>query len=357
VKTVNRQYPLPHKDHVVLEDLERIRATFGMIDADIVETEEKINDTIYIVSDLENRAVHAATAVDKSEIQNIAPSRYLKTTDDGTGFECVEGGGDEGGKTGQNSIKKSDENYDTGWSDLLEVSKKGMTVQQNSETARSNWICIFTDESEIENSEQLPKSDLVNHQIIESVFAERNESFILTDEIEQIVEELPIATRQNYGLVKIGDGINDDSGKISLDEIGFASKENFGLVRIGSGIDEYNATIAVQPIGVASAATFGVVKLGEDFALNANGTMEIAKNGDDEMVIYDLAKTKIVHNGIVDLEENIAIYRAFLNEDLQFSFQMAFEPEADFSFWLEIISDGEHLIDFADQLSPNSASC
>jgi hypothetical protein len=79
--------------------------------------------------------------------------------------------------------------------------------------------------------------------------------------------------------------------------------------------------------------------------------MEIAKNGDEDMVIYDLAKMKIVQNGIVDLEENVAIYRAFLNEDLQFSFYMAFEPEADFSFWLEIISDGEHLIDFAEEIS------
>jgi hypothetical protein len=314
-----------------------------MMDADIVETEDKIDDTIYIVSDLEERAVHTSSVVENSEIQNIGPNRYLKTTDDGTGFECVDGGGDEGGKTGQNSIKKSDENYDTSWGNLLEVSKKGMTAQQNTESSKSNLICIFTDESEIENSEQLPRADLVDQQIIADVFAENNESFILTDEIEQIVEELPIATRKNYGLIKIGDGINDDGGKISVDEIGFASKENFGLVKIGSGVSDNDGEISVQPIGIASASAFGVVKLGADFSLNANGAMEIAKNGDEEMVIYDLAKTKIVHNGIVDLEENIAIYRAFLNEDLQFSFHMTFEPEADFSFWLEIISDGEHL--------------
>jgi hypothetical protein len=70
------------------------------------------------------------------------------------------------------------------------------------------------------------------------------------------------------------------------------------------------------------------------------------------MVIYDLAKMKIVNNGIVDLEENIAIYRAFLNEDLQFSFNIGFEPESDFSFWLEIISDGLHLVSFNDALRP-----
>jgi hypothetical protein len=351
VNTVNRQYPLPHKDHVVLDDLERIRATFGMIDADLVETEEKVDDTIYIVSDLENRAVHASAAIENSEIQNIAPSRYLKTTDDGTGFECVEGGGDEGGKIDQNSIKKSDKNYDTGWGNLFDVSKKGMTIQQNAEASMSNQTHMYMDAAEIENAEQLPKADLVNQQITDDVFAENNESFILRDEIEQIIgSNVTLATRKNYGFVKIGDGINDDGEKISVDEIGFASKENFGLVKIGDGIGENNEAIAVQPIGVASATTFGVVKLGADFALNTNDEMEVVKTGDEEMVIYDLAKMKIVSNGIVNLEENIAIYRAFLNEDLQFSFYMAFEPQADFSFWLEIISDGEHLIDFAEEI-------
>jgi hypothetical protein len=353
VNTVNRQYPLPNKNNVVLDDLEKIRTTFTMIDADVIETEGKIGDTIYKVSDLENRAVHVATAVENSEIQNIAPSRYLKTTDDGTGFECVEGGGDEGGKTGQNSIKKSNDNYDTGWGNLLEVSKNGMTVQQNAESSKSNQTHVYSSDAEIENAEQLPRADLVNQQITENAFAENNESFILKHSVEQVSEEIEIATRKNYGFAKIGDGIEIIDGKITGSSVTLASKENFGLIKIGDGIDEDEAIIAVQPIEIASATIFGVIKLGSDFSLNANGAMEIAKNGDEEMVIYDLAKTKIVSNGIVDLEENIAIYRAFLNEDLQFSFHMTFEPEADFSFWLEIISDGEHLIDFVDQLSTN----
>jgi hypothetical protein len=351
VQTVNRQYPLPNKNNVVLDDLERICTAFEKIDADVADTENKIYETAETVTDLKNRAMHAATAVENSEIQNIAPNRYLKTTDDGTGFECVDGGGDEGGKVGQNSIKKSDDNYDTIWGNIPEVSKNGMTVQQNSEASKSNQTHIYTDDAEIENAEQFPRTDLINQQITENVFAESNESFILNDEIEQITEEVQIATRKNYGLVMIGDGFNDNKGKISVDGIGFASKENFGLVKIGSGINENNAVIDVQPVAHASVTVFGVVKLGADFSLNTNGAMEIAKNGDEEMVIYDLAKMKIVSNGIVDLEENIAIYRAFLNEDLQFSFNLGFEPQVDFSFWLEIISDGEHLIDFTDQLN------
>jgi hypothetical protein len=349
VQTENRQ--LPNKNNVVLEDIERICTAFEKIDADVVETGNKIDETAETVSDLENRAVHVADVIENSEIQNIAPSRYLKTTDDGNSFECVEGGGDEGGKTGQNSIKKSDDNYDTGWSDLLEVSKTGMTIQQNAEITKPNQTHIYMSAAEIENAEQLPCADLVNQQITENVFAENNESFIIGDNIEQITEELQIATRKNYGLVMIGDGFNKNGGKISVDEIGFASKENSGLVKIGSGIDENDAVIDVQPVAHASATVFGVVKLSADFLLNANGAMEVIKSGDEEMVIYDLAKMKIVSNGIVDLEEHIAIYRIFLNEDLQFSFNLGFEPQADFSFILEIISDGEHVIDFTEELS------
>jgi hypothetical protein len=351
VQTANRQYQLPNKNNVVLDDLERMRTTFTMIDEDVVEIENQMSETAETVSDLENRAVHVSSAVENSEIQNIAPNRYLKTTDDGTGFECVEGGGDKGGKTGQNSVKKSKENYDTAWGDLREVSKKGMTVQQNAENAKPNSTHMYISDAEIENSEQLPRADLVNQQITSDVFAENNESFILADGIEQILEEIPIATNLNYGFVKVGYGINDSGGKISIDEIGFASKENFGLVKIGNDIEENDGTIDVQPIEIASATAFGVVKLGEDFSLNASNEIKIAKKGDKEMVIYDLAKIKIVHNGVIDLEEKIAIYRAFLNEDLQFSFNIGFEPESDFSFWLEIISDGEHLIDFTEKIT------
>jgi hypothetical protein len=352
VQTVNRQYPLPHKDNVVLEDLERLRATFGMIDADVVELENKVDETSDTVSDLENRAVHAPYVVENSEIQNIAPNRYLKTADEGTGFECVDGGGDEGGRTGQNSIKKSDENYDTTWGDLLEVSKKGMTVQQNADFSQSNETHIFASETdETGEASRFPHADLVNRQITENVFAENNESFILADGVEQIVEEIPIATNLNYGFVKVGDNIKNINGKISVEKQGVTSKINFGLMKIGDGIGENDGEISAQPTEAATMSTFGVVKLGEDFSLNANGEIEVAEIGDEEMVIYDLAKMKIVYNGIVDLEENIAIYRAFLNEDLQFSFNVGFVPESDFSFWLEIISDGEHVIDFAEEIA------
>jgi hypothetical protein len=274
---------------------------------------------------------------------------YLKTTDDGTGFECVEGGGDEGGKVGQNSIKKSDDNYDIGWGDLREVSKKGMAIQQNSESAKPNQTHIYTDAVEIENAEQFSRADLTNQQITESVFTESNESFILKNSVEQITEEIPIATNLNYGFVKIGENINNNGGKISIEVQGLTSKVNFGLTKIGSGLDDNDGVMSKEPVENASTTTFGMVKLGKDFVINKDGATEVVK-GDNEMVIYDLAKKKIVSNGIVDLEENTGIYRTFLNEDLQFSFNIGFEPESDFSFILEIISDGSHLIDFVEEI-------
>jgi hypothetical protein len=352
VNTVNRQYPLPHKNNVVLDDLEGIRTAFTKIDADIVETKNKIDDTTYVVSDLKNRVVHTSVAVENSEIQNIAPNRYLITNENG--FECVEGGGDKGGKTSQVSIKRSDDNFDTIWGNILEVSTRGMTIQQNAEFSRSNETHIFANKTDkTGEASRFPRADLVNQQITSDAFSENNESYILRDSIEQIIgSDIMLATRENFGFIKIGDGIiSDNDGEISADGYGLASKTEFGLVKIGSNIEVHEGEINwFGEVFVASTTTFGVVKLGADFAINENGATEVVKNGDDEMVIYDLTKMKIVSNGIVDLEENIAIYRAFLNEDLVFSINIDFDPASDFSFWLEIISDGEHIVSFTNSV-------
>ncbi|GHU13944.1 hypothetical protein FACS189449_09950 [Alphaproteobacteria bacterium] len=358
--TTNRQYSLPHKDHVVLDDLEKIRAAFEMIDDDVSKTEEKIDDTIYIVSNLENRVVRAPAVVENSEIQNITPNRYVKITDDGNGFECVEGGGESGGKAGQCSIKKSEDNYDTIWGNILEVSPKGMTVYQNSGVCQSNETHIFADEiDETGEAALFPRADMVNQQIVEDTLAESNESFVLKNSIEQANEsqdETVAASRYNYGFVKIGDGITDNGGEISADGYGFASKENYGLIKIGDGISNNDEEISIPTIEMASNSTFGVTKLGVDFSLNTNGEMEVIETISGEPVIYKLAKMKIIHNGIVDLEENIAVYRTFLNEDLQFSFNVGFEPQDDFSFILEIISDAEHMVSFDVMTLPSAFS-
>jgi hypothetical protein len=59
VQTANRQYPLPNKNNVVLDDLERICTAFTKIDDDdVVDLEDKVGETSDTVLDLENRAVH-----------------------------------------------------------------------------------------------------------------------------------------------------------------------------------------------------------------------------------------------------------------------------------------------------------
>ena len=162
--TQNRYYRLPNKNHDVVDDINDLRSTFVMIDDDVKNTEEKIEALSETVSDLENRSVHLPYAVENSEIQNISANRYLVVNSDGDGFECLDGGGDVGGKLGQCSIKKTNENFDTAWGNILDVSKNGMTIQENSETSRANETHIYADVTEIENDKQLPKIELTNCQ-------------------------------------------------------------------------------------------------------------------------------------------------------------------------------------------------
>lgn len=46
----------------------------------------------------------------------------------------------------------------------------------------------------------------------------------------------------------------------------------------------------------------------------------------------------------MELEENIVVYQAFLNEDILFSVIICLKSHDDFSFILEIISEGEHIV-------------
>ena len=51
--TPNRHYPLPNKNHDVVDDICDLRSTFAMIDGDVTNTEEKIEELSETVSDLE----------------------------------------------------------------------------------------------------------------------------------------------------------------------------------------------------------------------------------------------------------------------------------------------------------------
>ncbi|MBR1734827.1 MAG: hypothetical protein IJ730_05200, partial [Alphaproteobacteria bacterium] len=349
--TQNCHYSLPNKNHDVVDDINDLRSTFVMIDDDVKSTEEKIEALSETVSDLENRSVHLPYAVENSEIQNISANRYLVVNQNGNGFECLDGGGDAGGKLSQCSIKKTNENFDTAWGNILEISKNGMTIQENSETSRANETHIYADETEIENDKQLPKIELTNCQAKSDLESANNESVIFCNEPEEIEEQIPIATRENFGLVKIGNGFINDSGTISTQIISNATENDLGIIKTSDGLINNNGTISREEINPATFSNFGVIKLGENLSINSAGEMEIGDMASNA-TIYNLGNVKIVQKGIVDLEEQTLQYRMFVTEDLVVQFKTAFDPQSDFSFVLEIVSDGSHLIAFNENLNP-----
>ena len=115
-----------------------------------------------------------------------------------------------------------------------------MTPQENSETSQANETHIYADEAEIENDEQLPKVELTNCQAKSDFNAENNESVIFCDDAEEIEEQIQIATCENFGLVKIGDGFSNDAGTISTQVILKATEEDFGIVKVGNGLQNNN---------------------------------------------------------------------------------------------------------------------
>ena len=349
--TPNRHYSLPNKIHDVVDDINELRSTFGKIDSDIKTNEDQIEELEERVFDLENRVIHFPNLESNTEIQNFAANRYLIVNQDGDGLECLEGGGDAGGKLGESSIKKSDRNFDTAWGDILSISKNGVTIQENSETSQGNEVHILVDEVEIENDEQLPKVELTNCQAKSDLESINNESVIFCDEIEEVEDELQIATNLNYGFIKVGNGISVDEGIISAPIITKATEDNAGIIKTGDGLINENGKISRAEINPATFANFGVIKLGENLSINSNGEMEI-----DEMAnaatIYNLGNVKICSDGIVELEEKTLVYRVLITEDLVIHFRIEFEPRADFSFVLELVSDGTHLVAFNENLNP-----
>lgn len=349
--TPNRHYPLPHKFHDVVDDINDLRSTFGMIDDDIKNTEERIEELSETVSDLENRAVHLPYSVENSEIQNISANRYLVVNQNGDGFECLDGGGDSGGFSGQCSIKKTDSNFDTAWGNILEISKNGMTPQENSDTSQANESHIYADVPEIENDEQLPKVELTNCQAKSDLDAGNNLSVIFKDEVEEVENASQIATNLNYGFIKVGNGVSVNEGTISAPIITKATEDNFGIMKTGDGLVNNDGTISRDEINPATFSNFGIVKLGDNLAINQSGEMEIGDMANNA-TIYNLGDIKICNNGIVDLEEQTLQYRMFVTEDLVVQFRTDFEVQDDFSFVLEIVSDGTHLISFNENLNP-----
>lgn len=344
-----RKYPLPNKNHKVVKDIKTLQETFAAIDEDIVALENKTADTQEKITEANDTFVHTDISLANSVIQDIAPERYVSISSDG--IKCVDSSDNVGGKSGQCSIKKSDANFDVAWGDVWEISKNGMTTLQNATEGVSNETHILCDVCEINNNEQLPRNNFVNIQVIGNYEIESNEGVTLSDTLEQILDEENIATRQNRGIVKIGDGVHVIDGIISADVIQKTSIENAGIVKIGKGIQIENGIISVEEIQQATKEKFGVIKLGNDFEINTSGAMEI-----NEMptTIYDLGKIKTCELGNIEIEESIVHYRVFVNEDTVIKINETFVAKTDFSFVLEIISTGLYIISFDNPIKPVS---
>ena len=341
------KYPLPNKYHDVVDDIEQLAQTITQIDTDISNLEARTAATVETAGDVEDTLIHT-DQITNGEITNIAPNRFLIVNDDGNGFTCVDGGGTSGGKTGHCTIKRTDEDYDTIYGDIWSVSRDGIIPQMNSENGCANCLDIFCDESEIENAEQFPKVNSKTIQSTQDFEAESNSSVILKNAIEQEEDVVELATNQNYGLIKVGTGIDVSNGTISTDIITAADKNHLGYVKVGNGIDVEDGVISVAEIDAATNNTKGVIKIGEDFELNSDGEMEL-KDMADASIIYKLDQIKQCENGNVDLEEKKLIYRLLVTSDLVIQINENFVPTQDYTFILELISDGTHLVAFSDQ--------
>ena len=170
-------YPLPNKYHDVVDDIEQLAQTLTQIDTDISNLEAKTAAAQEIAEDVEDTVIHS-DQIANGEITNIAPNRFLIVNNDGNGFTCVDGGGTSGGATGQCTIKRTDEDYDTIYGDIWNVSRDGTIPQMNSENGCANCLDIFCDESEIENAEQFPKVNSKTIQATQVFEVESNSSVI-----------------------------------------------------------------------------------------------------------------------------------------------------------------------------------
>lgn len=349
----SNRYSLPNKHHDVVEDITQLSRTLQQIDNDIVKLEGDATKFTQDTESVRDSVIHAGTHLRDGTIKDMAPKRFVVINDEGDGLSCVDGGGAKGGTTAQCSIKKSNSDFDITYANITDISKNGTVVQENAETGEGGQFHIFSDEAEEVNNNQLPRKNVINHQVVDNFELQTNESVILKNEIEPFYENDELATKVNYGIVKVGTNIVCTDGVISAKPLQTATKKRPGVVQIGTGINIENGIISPASAAPATHETFGAVKLGSDFEINENGAMELG-NMADASIIYKLSQAKSVHNGNINLEEKTLIYKALVTTDMVFTINTNFVATDDFTFVLELISDGMHIVKFEDTLKPIS---
>jgi hypothetical protein len=352
-RTENKNYPLPHPENIASQDVGRIAEAIEMVDADINSCSTAIDGIVETVEELNAKSLRIPSSLVgtvNTELLDLEPRRYIVVNDDATGFSTVEGGGGEGGLMGEVLAKRSNFNFDTMWVDPRAISKKAAFVNEIDSDCqlKNNNTVILADDIEIDNSDQLPRVGLTQRQVISDAIADSSYTYIICDEIdESALDESDIATREKFGRVMIGDGINNDNGKISVPAPLKASKTEFGIVKIGSGIDVDDGVISTPSYQQADHENFGTVKLSSDFKTGNSGELLLANKKDVEEIVYQAANVDIVRNKCIIPKSNFAKYRLFINEDSLISLDWSqILIEKDMAFDLEIISDATYVISF-----------
>ena len=353
--TNNKNYPLPHPSNIASQDVTRIATALTMIDTDISECSSSINSINNTVQNLDAKSLRIPSELVgqvNTELTNIQPRRYVVVNEDASGFSTVEGGGGEGGKKGELLVKKSDKNFDTMWIDPRAILKKTPTVKEVVSDVQlpNNSTIILAEVQETDLRDDLQRHGLTQRQIDSNTSADSSYTYILCDEIDDTSEDEPdIATREKFGRVKIGSGINVDNGEISVPVIGVATENDFGLVKIGNGLNVNDGVISAQTYPHADHENFGIIKPSEDFNFDSKGALQLANRSED--IIYQAATKSIVDNSVIKIVPTCAYYRAFIDTDTVFSFDRDnFTPKADISFDLEIVSDGNYVVNFGSNV-------
>lgn len=352
-RTSNKNYPLPHPENIASQDVGCIAAAIEMVDGDVNACDEAIESLENTVSALDERSLRIPqdlVGIVDTELQDLEPNRYIVVNADGTGFSTVEGGGGEGGLRGEILVKRSNDNFDTMWIDPKALRRRAETVNQADTDfkAKNNNVVILADEIEIDNGGELPRLEFTQRQINTDITGDSQYSYIIAEEVEEHGDdESDIASKTNFGRVKIGDGIDLEDGIISVAEYPKCSKTTHGVVKIGDGINVEDGVISAREYPLADNENFGLVKLSPDFQIASQGELILASKKDVEEIIYQAANVCIVKNNCVILQPEYAVYRLFISEDSVITFDWSsFIQEKDLAFDLEIISEHFYEISF-----------
>lgn len=324
------RYKLPAKHHDVVEDIETLRETFEKIGSDLNEIS---NNTV----DIQNAVEEASTKILKveelydGELKDIAAERFISF--DGENFVCVDGVlNNSKGHGGQCTIKGSTERL---WGDL-----------NNASTIDSNEIHVFDNEDEI----KIDGNELVSIQATSDFECENNESIILKNDLEEIVEALNLAGKTSNGIIKIGEGVEIEEGVLSKQPIPMATSETAGVVILGDDFENKNGKVCYKHF--ASFGNFGVVKLSKDFNFDGSGTLLLKK--ENPKILYDFGREGSVFCGNMDVFEDTFHYFTVVHENTLLKINITFEPKTDFTFLLEVVSDGGRKLVFENDFDSRS---